>query len=43
MSERRQLEFFLLRYVPNAVRQEFVNIGVLMVEAGTDRGRGRKA
>ena len=36
MSERRQLEFFLLRYVPNAVRQEFVNIGVLMVEAGAN-------
>jgi hypothetical protein len=36
MDERRQLEFFLLRYVPHAVRQEFVNIGVLMVEAGTN-------
>jgi hypothetical protein len=34
--ERRQLEFFLLRYVPHAVRQEFVNIGVLMVEAGAN-------
>jgi hypothetical protein len=32
MSERRQIELFLLRYVPHAVRQEFVNIGVLMVE-----------
>src|SRR5271165_6606834 len=32
MAERRQVEFFLLRYVPHAVRQEFVNIGVLMVE-----------
>jgi hypothetical protein len=34
MGDRRQLEFFLLRYVPHAVRQEFVNIGVLMVEGG---------
>jgi hypothetical protein len=36
MAERRQLEFFLLRYVPHAVRQEFVNIGVLMVEGGAN-------
>jgi len=36
MAERRQVEFFLLRYVPHAVRQEFVNIGVLMVEAGAN-------
>ena len=36
MSERRQVEFFLLRYVPHAVRQEFVNIGVLMVESGVN-------
>jgi hypothetical protein len=34
MAERKQVEFFLLRYVPHAVRQEFVNIGVLMVESG---------
>lgn len=32
MSEKRQLEFFLLRYVPDAVKDEFVNIGVVMVE-----------
>jgi hypothetical protein len=36
MAEKRQLEFFLLRYVPSAVRQEFVNIGVLMVEPGAN-------
>ncbi len=36
MSERRQIEFFLLRYVPHALRQEFVNIGVLMVENGAN-------
>jgi hypothetical protein len=34
MADLRQLEFFLLRYVPNAVRDEFVNIGVVMVESG---------
>jgi Protein of unknown function (DUF3037) len=32
MPERRKLEFFLLRYVPDAVKDEFVNIGVVMVE-----------
>ena len=36
MADRRQIEFFLLRYVPHAVRQEFVNIGVLMVEDGAN-------
>jgi hypothetical protein len=39
MADRRQLEFFLLRYVPDAVKDEFVNIGVVMVEAGAN-GRG---
>lgn len=34
MADRRQLEFFLLRYVPDAVKDEFVNIGVVMVEDG---------
>jgi hypothetical protein len=38
MSDRKQVEFFLLRYVPHAVRQEFVNIGVLMVEGGENGG-----
>jgi len=33
MAERKQLEFFLLRYVPDAVKDEFVNIGLVMVEA----------
>ena len=37
MAEKRQLEFFLLRYVPDAVREEFVNIGVVMVEAWGER------
>ena len=34
MAERRQLEFFLLRYVPDAVKGEYVNFGVLTVESG---------
>jgi DUF3037 family protein len=28
--ERRQFEFFLVRYVPNPVRAEFVNIGIIL-------------
>lgn len=38
MNGRRQLEFFLLRYVPNAVKEEFVNFGILMLEPGADGG-----
>ena len=34
MAEKRQCEFFLLRYVPDAVKDEFVNIGVVLVETG---------
>ncbi|MGH9508690.1 MAG: DUF3037 domain-containing protein [Terriglobales bacterium] len=34
MPSNRQLEFFLLRYVPDAVKDEFVNIGVVVVENG---------
>ena len=33
MAAQRQCEFFLLRYVPDAVKDEFVNIGVVMLEA----------
>lgn len=33
MAGKHQCEFFLLRYVPDAVRNEFVNVGVVMVEA----------
>ncbi len=36
MSENRQYEFFLLRYVPDAVKDEFVNIGVVLVGADSD-------
>jgi hypothetical protein len=38
MADRRQLEFFLLRYVPDAVKDEFVNIGLVMVEHWANRG-----
>jgi hypothetical protein len=34
MAEKRKLEFFLLRYVPNVVRGEFVNFGVVALQAG---------
>ena len=34
MADKRQLEFFLLRYVPDAVKGEFVNFGVMAIENG---------
>jgi len=34
MANFKQLEFFLLRYVPDVVKDEFVNIGVMMLEPG---------
>ncbi len=34
MADRRQLEFFLLRYVPDAVKGEFVNFGLMAIEHG---------
>ncbi len=34
MNERKRCEFFLIRYVADAVRNEFVNIGVLLRDAG---------
>jgi hypothetical protein len=34
-SERRACEFQLLRYVPDAVRNEFVHIGVILREQGS--------
>ncbi len=33
MGNLRKLEFFLLRYVPDAVREEFANIGVVVLES----------
>lgn len=49
MQERVPCEFFLVRYVPDVVKGEFVNIGVLLREAGAahagpasaGRGEGR--
>jgi Protein of unknown function (DUF3037) len=32
MADLKQLEFYVLRYVPYVVREEFVNIGVLLLE-----------
>ena len=41
--ERHQCEFFLVRYVPDPVRDEFVHIGVLLREPGANGGKGRLA
>src|SRR3954469_11996426 len=35
MAENKQCEFFLLRYVPDAVKNEFVNIAVVLTHDGT--------
>ncbi len=43
-NDRRRCEFQLLRYVPDAVRNEYVHIGVILREAATeDEARGDKA
>ncbi len=36
VAERRRCEFSLIRYVPDPVKNEFVNIGVLLREASQD-------
>jgi DUF3037 family protein len=36
MAEKRKLEYFLLRYSPDAVKEEFVNIGLIMSELETN-------
>ncbi len=33
MAEKRKVEFFLLRYVPDAVKGEYVNFGLVMIES----------
>lgn len=38
MSDRIQCEFFLIRYVPDVVKGEFTNIGVVLREAATSHG-----
>ena len=35
MPELKQCEFFLLRYLPDAVKGEFVNIGLVMLHEGS--------
>ncbi len=37
MKSRLQCEFFLVRYSPDAAREEFTNIGVVLQEKGRDR------
>src|SRR5664279_1891781 len=34
MASYKHCDFFLLRYVPDLVKQEFVNVGVVMLEEG---------
>jgi len=34
MPDYKHCDFFLLRYVPDVVKQEFVNVGVVMLEEG---------
>lgn len=36
MPDRKQLEFFLLRYVPSALKEEFVNIGLVLFESNPE-------
>ncbi len=38
MQTLRECEFFLVRYVPDPVKNEFVNIGVLLREPGGQNG-----
>jgi Protein of unknown function (DUF3037) len=40
-SQRRECEFRLLRYVPDAVRNEYVHIGVILREAVTEEQPAR--
>jgi hypothetical protein len=34
MAEKRKFEFFLLRYVPHAIRERFVDFGLIVAEKG---------
>jgi hypothetical protein len=36
MAAFKQCEFFLVRYVPDVIKGEFVNIGVVLLESGGD-------
>jgi hypothetical protein len=35
-ADKHELRFFLLRYVPDVVKEEFVNIGVMLLGEGAD-------
>ena len=43
MKERLPCEFFLIRYVPDVVKGEFTNIGVVLREAGGGASNAAKA
>ncbi len=43
LRERLPCEFFLIRYVPDVVKGEFTNIGVLLREAGAGADRPESA
>jgi hypothetical protein len=32
-----ECEFFVLRFVPNPVKEEFVNVGVCLIQSSSDR------
>ncbi len=36
MADQRKLEFLVLRYVPDVVKEEFVNIGLVLFEPGAN-------
>lgn len=38
MANKRQCEFYVLRYLPDVVKGEFVNIGVVLLENGVPEG-----
>ena len=38
MADLKKCEFFLLRYVPDAVKNEFVNVGLLMLSDNSGNG-----
>jgi hypothetical protein len=38
MPDRQQCEFYVLRYVPDAVKDEFVNLGVVLVDSSHATG-----
>ena len=40
MADRIPCEFFLIRYVPDVVKGEFANIGVVLREAGSSSADG---